>query len=180
MDPVKILTQAAGGKERPRSKELVAALLALEKQARRNRSPWNLERLQGLWRLRFVTGKARSQGGFYLPGLLQVTIHYQAETADTGRVENSVACGPLELQVTGPIRLYAARGILAFDFTQVQLKLLTRLLYGGSLRGGPASEREFARTSLAQQAFFSYFWTSPQAIAARGRGGGLALWSRAD
>lgn len=179
MDPAEILTQATSTNKRPRSKELVAALLALEKQSRRDRSPCSLEQLQGSWRLQFVTGKARSQGGFYVPGLLQVTIRYEAETADTGRVENSVVCGPLKLQVAGPIRLYAPRGVLAFDFTQVQFQFLARSLYGGPLRGGPASEKDFAESTLAKQAFFTYFWTSPQAIAARGRGGGLALWSRA-
>ena len=114
-----------------------------------------------------------------MPGFLQVAISYFPQTEEgIGRVENSVSCGPLHLKVTGPIRWHESRGILAFDFTQIQLDAFARQLYQGSLRGGPDSEADFADTALAKQAFFTYFWTSPQAIAARGRGGGLALWSR--
>lgn len=178
MHPAEILTQAASGQERPSSQALVAALLAIEKQSRRERSPCTLAQLQGEWRLRFVTGGARSRGGFYLPGWLQVTIRYQPQTQTAGRVENRVACGPLQLTVAGPIQLHAPRSVLAFDFTQVRLQAFARALYAGPLRGGPASEAEFARASLAKQAFFTYFWVGPQGIAARGRGGGLALWGR--
>ena len=178
--PGEILTQAASRTERPRPRQLVEALLAVEKQSRSERSGCTLEQLQGVWQLRFVNGGARSRGGFYLPRLLRVTISYQPQTETTGRVENRVACGPLSLQVTGPIQLHASRSILAFDFTQLQLQIFDRLLFGGPLRGGPASEVDFTRAPLSQQAFFTYFWASPQAIAARGRGGGLALWSRAN
>ena len=39
-------------------------------------------------------------------------------------------------------------------------------------------EESFYTDKISHQAFFAYFYLSEGAIAARGRGGGLALWSR--
>jgi len=51
-------------------------------------------------------------------------------------------------------------------------------VYKGYIRGGEAKEKTFYDESVGKQAFFTYFIVENEIIAARGRGGGLALWSR--
>jgi hypothetical protein len=70
------------------------------------------------------------------------------------------------------------KNILAFDFTRITVKLLGKTVYQGFIRGGEAREAEFFSLSVAKQAFFAYFLVEDGIIAARGRGGGLALWGR--
>ena len=47
-----------------------------------------------------------------------------------------------------------------------------------NIRGGKDSDESFFSQNLNQQAFFSYFLVTDKFIAARGRGGGLALWQK--
>jgi hypothetical protein len=70
--------------------------------------------------------------------------------------------------------------LLAFDFTQLRVQILGMTLYNGYIRGGKASEESFYQKSIGQQAFFAYFVINPQILAARGRGGGLALWGKSN
>jgi len=51
-------------------------------------------------------------------------------------------------------------------------------IYDGYIRNGLEKEAKFHETKIKNQAFFSYFLIEDNLIAARGRGGGLALWSR--
>ncbi len=182
VDPTAVVERATHSRylqQRPRPQELQVALLALEKKFRRERAWQTAASLAGNWRLQFITGSARSRGGFYIPDWLQVEIQYAFDgNGSTGRVENSVACGPLYLRVTGPLQFRSPRNILAFDFTQFQVGAFGRQFLRGPLRGGPEGDERFTSTPVARQAFFTYFLISPRAIAARGRGGGLALWER--
>ncbi len=115
-----------------------------------------------------------------------------------GEVANQVAFGALRLTLTGPTAFFLRQRILAFDFTELNLSWGDRTLYQGPIRQGPIRQgptrpnttdktptrrQRFEATCtqpqfLKTQAFFSYFWVTPEAIAARGRGGGLALWTR--
>jgi hypothetical protein len=46
-------------------------------------------------------------------------------------------------------------------------------------RQNPDSESFSVRDDkISKQAFFTYFYVSEEAMAARGKGGGIALWSR--
>ncbi|MGD1951693.1 MAG: hypothetical protein ACFB14_18915 [Leptolyngbyaceae cyanobacterium] len=92
-------------------------------------------------------------------------------------MENSVALGALTFTLTGPIKFWPKAKCLAFDFTQMQIKLGSLTLYRGRMKSEDA-DQAFYSQKLKEQAFFKYFWVTEQGIAARGRGGGLALWSR--
>lgn len=166
--------------------KVVQALLSVEKTAKKQKINYSFEQLVGTWRLRFITGtkKTRKKAGVvlgagkYLPRFLKIAIAYQQEENNRGRVANCVDLKLLQLTLTGPVKFLAPQSILAFDFTKMELKLLGITLYNGYIRSGKDKEASFYDESIKKQAFFSYFYITDQAIAARGRGGGLALWSR--
>ena len=69
---------------------------------------------------------------------------------------------------------------MAFDFTKITVKLFGIKLYSGYIRGGKESENKFLTENVAKQAFFTYFLIQEKFIAARGRGGGLAIWKKLE
>ncbi len=164
--------------------DLVAALQTVEKT---HKDRYALSDLVGTWRLHFITGtkKTRKKAGValgpgrYLPKLIKIQLAYQATADDQGQVENSVALGSLRLALTGPIKFWPKSRCLAFDFTQIQISLGKLTLYKGRIKP-EAADQDFYLQTLKEQAFFKYFWVTDQGIAARGRGGGLALWYRAE
>lgn len=190
-----ILTGAA---EKPTPTELVAALLELEKASKSQKQKAPFDRLIGTWRLVFVTGTKKSRqragivlgAGRYLPNWVEISLSYtpvaseddRSATTDfeVGWVQNQVALGAFQLTLSGPLKLLRKNNLLAFDFTRIQARLLGIQLYDGYLRGGEVKNREFDGEGIGKQAFFNYFWVSEMAIAARGRGGGLALWVRSS
>lgn len=172
---------------------VVEALLQAEKNAKKSQVRYCFEQLLGSWRLYFVTGtkKTRKKAGIvlgagrYLPRLISIKLSYSKELLgvspeqiEAGMVENSVDLGILKLVLTGPIKFLAKKNILAFDFTRIEVQLFGFKLYNGFIRGGSESEQNFYQTGVGKQAFFSYFLVQEGIIAARGRGGGLALWVR--
>ncbi|NEQ49842.1 MAG: hypothetical protein F6K11_06865 [Leptolyngbya sp. SIO3F4] len=166
----------------PIAKDLVTALLATEKSARTGHP---FAAMAGTWRLCFITGtkKTRQKAGValgagrYLPKLIKIQLAYQVVEDNHGLVQNSVGLGQLKLQLTGPIRFWPKARCLAFDFTQIQIALGGLTLYQGRIKPETA-DQEFYQQPLKEQAFFKYFWVTETGIAARGRGGGLALWYR--
>ncbi|NES72975.1 MAG: hypothetical protein F6K24_51155, partial [Okeania sp. SIO2D1] len=82
--------------------------------------------------------------------------------------------------LSGPTKFIDKKNILAFDFTKITVKLLGVKLYSGYIRGGQESEDKFATESVGKQAFFAYFLIQEKFIAARGRGGGLAIWGKLE
>ncbi|ELS02395.1 hypothetical protein Xen7305DRAFT_00021090 [Xenococcus sp. PCC 7305] len=179
-------------KDLPSSSEVVNSLLEAEKIAKKEKISYDWENLLGTWRLCFVTGtkKTRKKAGIvlgagrYLPRLVKISLNYspgEEELAtNQGNVENSVEIGGLQLSLTGPVRFLAPKNILAFDFTRMKVKLLGLTFYDGYIRNGKAKETSFYTDKISQQAFFAYFYITNSAIAARGRGGGLALWSKKE
>ncbi|MGD1906348.1 MAG: hypothetical protein ACFB0C_10185 [Leptolyngbyaceae cyanobacterium] len=171
----------------PAAPTVVDALLAMEKQAKKEKR-LSYEQLLGTWRLGFITGTVKTRqragtvlgAGRFLPKFVGIRLKYEATdgTAGIGTVENSVTLGALRLQLTGPTRFWPQTNSLAFDFTQLEIRLGGLRLYSGELRGGAARSAAFQTETLKDQAFFTYFWATEQGIAARGRGGGLALWVR--
>ncbi|MCW6037494.1 hypothetical protein K4A83_14600 [Spirulina subsalsa FACHB-351] len=195
----------AEGKSKPPSSEVLReALLAAEKAAQKNPTAPGFEALMGDWQLGWITGTQRSRqqaggllgAGRYLPRFLGIRIRYQprpegdskdSNAGERGQVENQVTVLGLTLTVSGPVAWQKgghtpgkkrANRLLAFDFTRLQAQLYGMTLFDGLVRGGAQREAVFDETAIAQQAFFNYFYLSPKAIAARGRGGGLALWYR--
>ncbi len=162
--------------------DLVTALQATEKA---HRDGYELKDLVGTWRLHFITGtkKTRKKAGValgagrYIPKLFKIQLAYQADTADQGEVQNSVSLGALHMCLTGPVKFWPKAKCLAFDFTQIRISVGSLTVYQGRIK--PASaDQDFYGQPLKEQAFFKYFWVTDLGIAARGRGGGLALWYR--
>ncbi len=193
MENISILEQAAKSDSKPSSNEVVTALLAAEKDAKKTKIRYSFQQLIGNWQLCFITGtkKTRKKAGIvlgagrYIPQwIAKISITYSAESvaegaenSEVGRVENSVKVGTMELTLSGPTK-FLPNNILAFDFTRITVKFLGKTVYQGFIRGGEARETEFFSLSVGKQAFFAYFLVEDGIIAARGRGGGLALWAR--
>ncbi|MBE9040518.1 hypothetical protein IQ235_06920 [Oscillatoriales cyanobacterium LEGE 11467] len=189
---------AANSTRKPSPDELVSLLLELEKTAKSRKETYTLEQLSGDWRLCFITGtkKTRQRAGValgagrYLPKWVKIQLSYtpttpeddrtsdpsSASSFEMGWVQNQVKLGSLQFSLTGPTKFLKKNNILAFDFTRMTIQLFGARIYDGYIRGGSDREGDFDRQSVGKQAFFNYFWIGERAIAARGRGGGLALW----
>jgi hypothetical protein len=195
-------------RDRPTPETIVDALLQVEKAAKQQRLTFPFTALLGTWQLAFTTGtrKLKQRGGialgrgFYLPRWSSASIQFQpsAETAiapftDAGHITNQAQLGGLRVKFTGPAKYARPKKLLAFNFTQIQVQLWGANLYQSRLnpnqfrprRSGLAQDQAdsspcFEHQAIAQLPFFAFFWVSEGAIAARGRGGGLALWVRVD
>ncbi|MDJ0729462.1 MAG: hypothetical protein QNJ33_05650 [Crocosphaera sp.] len=173
--------------KKPPSDQLVIALVAAEKSSRQTKPNYTAQQLEGTWRLCFITGTKQAQNragvvlrsGRYLPRWATIELTYHPDTpSHPGTLENSIKFGALNLTLTGPAKFLPTKNILAFDFTQMSIALGHLNLYHGKIRGGKESEEKFYGEKLKKQAFFTYFLIEDNLIAARGRGGGLALWGR--
>ena len=170
----------------PASADVVKALIAAEKTAKQTKLNYSYSQLLGNWRLGFITGtkKTRKRAGVvlgagkFLTRLVKIQLAYSQSESQQKAVENSVEFGLLKIVLTGPVEFYAKKNILAFDFTRMQLSLSGLKLYQGYIRGGKDREDSFYKQTLKQQAFFTYFLIEDSYIAARGKGGGLALWTK--
>ncbi|WP_299415702.1 hypothetical protein [Acaryochloris sp. IP29b_bin.148] len=175
---------------------LLRSLLEREKMAQVQPSP-TFAQFIGTWQLCFVTGthkphqqKERMIGnGFYIPRWVTMQIvyspgnptNYGPQTSDkVGQIANQVHWGGLSLSLTGPARCWAKKNIMAFDFTRIEFKAFGKTLYQGFIRGGQAGEQEFWQGHVRTQAFFVYYLIHQQVLAARGRGGGIALWAKTE
>jgi hypothetical protein len=178
---------------------LIAALQSTERSAKRAKDI-DYDALLGTWRLCCVADQKKHRGTKrngakrkvstqWIPDWLQIQITYTRDILGEpglssaqipGSVHNSVQLGLLTLTLNGPTLFNATNGILAFDFTHLNINLAGRSLYSGPIRGGASQESVFYGLSLKQQAFFRFFWISPLGLAARGKGGGLALWTKSS
>jgi len=175
-----------GSVPRPEGKTLTAALLALEKTTQQSRRSLPQTALLGTWRLCFSAGKqAKYQSGqpvgsgFYIPKLAIAQISFTAaDESDANHlgITNELRVGPLHLKFTGPARYPGKQNLLAFDFTRLELRCLGLPLYQGAVGGNKRGGQSFADTAIAKLPFFAFFAATPDYIAARGRGGGLAIW----
>lgn len=191
------LTEAASAfrdstPKRPKAAAVVSALLEAEKAAKQQKLTYPLESLLGSWRLCFVTtAKAKEQSGivrgrgWYLPKVFikaHISFNQPAEmlveNPGAAAIANQLEVGAFTLKLTGPALYLGKKNLLAFDFYQMQLSLFGRVIYSGNFRKGQAQEGDFYQRSIGELAFFSFFMVAEDFIAARGRGGGLALWIR--
>jgi hypothetical protein len=181
------LNRAADSTDRPSADDLKAALQAAELAARKEKLSIPFESLLGEWRLCFATGasKDKQRGGiklgrgYYLPKFTPASITFtQQDDSIEGTVTNQLLVGSIHIQFSGPCRYPGKKNLLAFDFTEIQFKILGVKVYQGKIRSGKRGQRDFAKLSVASLPFFAFFWASDRGIAARGRSGGLALWVR--
>jgi hypothetical protein len=174
----------------PASETVVEALLQAEKNAKQTKVSHNYSQLLGTWRLGFITGTKRSRekagvilgAGRFVPSWVKIHLTYSPlePHQERGTVQNSVQLGLLQLILTGPTQFWSKTNILAFDFTRMKVSLSGLKMYEGYIRGGKDREGCFYEQRVKEQAFFTYFLVENSCIAARGRGGGLALWTRAS
>jgi len=179
---------------RPKPETVVSALVNLERVGKKATSVASYKQLMGKWRLCFITGtkKTRQRAGVmlgagrYLPSWLKIHLSYVENSdftltgADPGRVENSVSVAGLTFTLSGPTKFLPKQKLLAFDFTHITLQVSGKAIYSGNIRGGQSSRDRFYQEPIKKQAFFRYFLLEENYIAARGRGGGLAVWRRED
>jgi hypothetical protein len=201
-----ILTHARSP-SRHDAKSMVTALQQAEISARREKLAIPFVDLAGEWRLCFATGASKSPQkpgiklgkGYYLPKFVFASIAFtpDIESTTAGMVTNQLKVGGFELKFTGPCTYPGKKNLLVFDFTQIQISVLGQTVYQGKIRSGkkeavkdtipeslaqpPLETRRYAKVpSIGKMPFFAFFWASPTGIAARGRGGGLALWIKED
>ena len=191
-DFVNVLSQAAiayrgQGGARPQPQVLVNALLQAEKATKQQRLTYNFESLVGKWRLCFATGtkKVRERGGIvlgkglYVPKFAAIHISFHASLEDNsgkGEISNQVQLGSALLQLTGPAQYLGKKNLLAFDFNHMLISLFGRAVYNKPIRSVKVESQDFYNQPIAKLPFFAFFIVTEDFIAARGRGGGLALW----
>ena len=149
-------------------------LLSREQQARRQGSAISASDLIGCWQLQTLWPKgqrnANALNGWLLRSL-GACLDISLEAHRGLRLRNAVSLGPLALQFSGAGTLQGRRPLLSFHFEQVRLTLGAITLLQRSLPA-PAANR---------QPFFALIHRNPSGwLAARGRGGGLALWTLRD
>jgi hypothetical protein len=152
-------------------------LLALERRARSGGTALTAAALRGCWQLETVwprgSRRAAPFSGWLLRGLsarLQIDCRSASDSArdsDVLQLSNAVNLGALELRFCGRGHLQGKRPLLQFSFDQLQLTLAGRVLLSRALPA-PVPQR---------LPFFALIHRDPSGwLAARGRGGGLALW----
>ncbi|MGV2831068.1 hypothetical protein [Myxosarcina sp. GI1(2024)] len=186
--------------ELPPASEVVEQLIAAEKTNRKEKPQHSFEELLGNWKLRLITGtkKTREKAGVvlgagrYIPKFIDIELVYHTaeeslphlgsdrQSANLGRIKNTVKLGSVSLSLTGPVKFLPTKNILVFDFTAITVKIGSLKIYHGYIRNGHSREVKFQERAIADSAFFVYFLIHQNFIAARGRGGGLALWSRLE
>jgi hypothetical protein len=161
---------------RPSTLEVIEALLNTEKALKKTPVLIPLAAIEGTWQLCFASGAKKTKRGlklgkgYYLPSWIYAAISFEA----TGKIRNQLRLGGLEICFTGPCRAHDKQNILVFDFTHLQVLIGGKVLYSRSINKYPVEE--FGGRSIAKLPFFVFLWASSNTIAARGRGGGLAVW----
>ncbi|MBP0030192.1 hypothetical protein [Roseofilum sp. Guam] len=179
----------------PPAGEVVEELLAWEKLAKREKMPYGFEQLSGAWRLCWITGEKQGRSlnltqmrlAQTLLRLIPIQLVYHPladlegidrEKFEAGEVENRIQIGLFTLVVFGPAKRLKSNSLLAFDFTTMQIKFFDKVLFSTLIRNGENRNARFYGAPIRELAFFNYFLVQDKLIAARGRGGGLALWGR--
>lgn len=184
--------------DRPIASDVINALLHQEQVTRKTRSQFLETQLMGRWRLHFVTlGKVRLGSkrlrGFFLPPFLPAAISFQPKQISPDQtpdqmlnqttdgiqalleVTNQVTIGLIQLTFTGPARFEPKKNLLGFDFTHLVVKAFGQPIYQGPVPS-PRANQNFQTISIGRLPFFAFFAVTDSFIAARGRGGGLAIW----
>ncbi len=177
---------------RPAAKAMVQALVQAEKAAKQQRLAYSLEALAGTWKLCFSTSRSAHEKagvvvgrGFYMPWFTPAYISFAPQASEPGEVMkgeigNQIQMGPLLLKLTGLFQYLTKKNLLAFEFAHMQISIAGKPIYSGDFRGGKALAETFYSLAIAKLPFFAFFLVTDDLIAARGRGGGLAMWVRDD
>lgn len=153
-------------------------LRLLEAHSRHGGSGLRQEDLIGDWRLERNWTKGRSHPSGAAGGALRaLAASLGLHPSDDGGLllSNSIALGLLKLCFHGSAQLQGRRPLLMFQFETVKLSLAGWNMWTLSLPK-PAKRREPFFALIASERSSD----GPQWLAARGRGGGLALWVREE
>lgn len=149
-------------------------ILALEATAKKRGSGIVHQNLNGVWRLQHTwTGKGTNP----LPGtdFLLRSLGARLELKGSGtdwEIVNQVMAAGVELRFEGGAQLKGKRPMLIFRFETVKLLLAGRILLERKLPEPPSRRMPFfALIAMADNGGW---------LAARGRGGGLALWDKTE
>lgn len=173
--------------KRPAASEVVRALVEAEKAAKQQHLGLPFAAFAGAWRLCFTAGRtARQTGdiisgrGFYIPRVVPAQIGFYPDAAgdnsQTGTITNQVQVAGVTLQFSGVCRYLGRKNIVVFDFLQLDVKPFGRSLLQKEIRGGSIKADDVRSGTVKNLPFFAFFAASDRFIAARGRGGGLAIW----
>lgn len=150
-----------------------------------------------------ITANGIQGRGFYVPGWIRATISFEqislseeskesaanddnndnqgageqaASTSVAMTVTNRLQMGAIALKLTGPAKYLNRKNLLAFDFHQFEIFALGKRVWTAPFSGRRSDSDTFESQSIATLPFFSFIAVTDDCIAARGRGGGLALW----
>ena len=160
-----------------RMKSLPASqeLLSLEASARKQGSGIEINSLNGLWKFVSVWKQGKEKEDSFSSLMLRFFSASLELRQENGSHEctplviaNSVAIGLLKLEFTGRGALKGSQPLLPFFFDRITVSFASRVLWSRPLDVPEEKERPFfALISMAP---------NEEWLAARGRGGGLALW----
>lgn len=176
-----------GGRDRPSTQAVVDALLQAEKAAKQQHLNYSLEALAGQWRLYFTAPRKAHQKsgvvqgrGWYVPQFAPAQISFTPSNAGdgTGTIGNQIRFGSILFKLSGPLKYPGKKNLLGFDFTQAEFSVFGKALYRGGFQSGKTDWDHFEQLPVSQLPFFAFFLVTNNFIAARGRGGGLAIWVR--
>jgi hypothetical protein len=116
------------------------------------------------------TGAANGLSG-WLFRQIQARLEIAVDADGQLGLSNAVNLGALELRFRGPGQLIGARPLLGFQFTTLCLSVGQQVLI----------ERHLAAPTAQKEPFFALIHGDRNGwLTARGRGGGLALWTLRD
>ena len=154
-----------------------AILNAREKDVRLTGTGLRSSDLLGCWHLQTVWSKGDQKANPFSSWMLrslEARLEIEADLEDNNsdfRLSNAVKLGPVELKFQGPGLLKGKRPLLTFHFDSLKLRIGGIVLLKKTL---PTPDQK--RTP-----FFALIERNSDGwMAARGRGGGLALWALKD
>jgi hypothetical protein len=153
-----------------------SSLLVLERASGKGGSALRREDLIGTWRLESLWSKGRSQPSHVAGAALRALaacLALQPATDGGLRLSNTIALGPLHLCFHGTAELRGRRPLLVFAFETMRLSLAGQTLWSRSLPKPARGQEPFFALIASQRTSADQHW-----LAARGRGGGVALWVR--
>ena len=161
------MNKTALGLDRP-------TLLNLEREARLHGSGIQAEQLGGCWYLQTTWKRSGDPSTPGTDGCLRalkacLILTVSAESAHI-QIENRVQFAGFQLSFQGLAQLKGDRPLLFFTFDSVQLKIGEKIWF----------RKDIETASSQRMPFFALIHLDPSQgwLIARGRGGGLALWSQ--
>ncbi len=155
-----------------------SSLRALELRSRHHGSGLTRDGLIGHWRLERIWAKESLQPAEVAGATLRTlraSLGIQPGEGSALQLSNSISLGLLKLCFTGSGQLKQRRPLLVFHFSQMQISLAGKPLFTVSLPRPAKGKDPFFALIASHQPSQGSCW-----LAARGRGGGLALWVRQE